>query len=152
MIFESIRLSNPPDFEKKEVEDIWFSILKHLSDAEFISAVNILARTSEFFPKPANILKAVPTNQLSGSQAWEKVQKEMDRCCGAPEVIPKFSDPIISAVVNSMGGINFIWEQTYDYSPIKRKFIQRYEMKVSENRLLPGSDVKELEGKECLIK
>jgi hypothetical protein len=151
IIFKRLGIANIPNLEEeipdtngKTTEDVWMDAISHISVKDFKAAMDKLALTCTFFPKPAEIIAAIPTNQLSGAQAWEIVQKQMGRCCGAPGVIPEYPNPIIESVVDLMGGLNAIWEDQWG----RKNFIERYNEKISENRLLPGSEKKKLEGKD----
>lgn len=145
LVFESIKLANPPDFAKQEVEDIWYALLKPLPEKDFMVAVDILARTSKFWPTPSEIIDTIPIKTLSASNAWDRVQKQINRCCGAPGILPEFSTAVIIDVVNSMGGLNAIWpKDDIDQICKRREFIKRYNKIVISGRMsLPGGEVKQ---------
>jgi hypothetical protein len=149
LIFETIKLQNPPNLEDRTTEDVWFMLLKHLSDEAFMRAVKILAGTSTFFPKPADIIEAaIPKNILQANNAWEEVQIEIDRCCGLPDILPEFSSSIIFRVITSMGGLHSIWIDSRDQYTVQKEFKRKYNEIILSDKMINGGDFKELEASE----
>jgi hypothetical protein len=130
LIFETIKLQNPPNLEDRTTEDVWFMLLKHLSDEAFMRAVKILAGTSTFFPKPADIIEAaIPKNILQANNAWEEVQIEIDR-------------------ITSMGGLHSIWIDSRDQYTVQKEFKRKYNEIILSDKMINGGDFKELEASE----
>lgn len=147
---EVLRLPNPPDMSLKMNKDIWMEALRGLSDKDFSRAINTLIQTSTFFPTPAKIIKAaIPTNILSAEDEWDNVTREIDRCCGAPGIMPKLSNPITCRVIESMGGLNAIWLDHREQSYIRNEFITHYNRLASSEmmRLMSGKEIKRVEDK-----
>jgi hypothetical protein len=149
MILEAA-FKNPHNFDDKFVEDIWLDALKGIPDADFFRAVKKCFKTCKFFPTPAEIIEAaIPDDVLSGSEAFEIVEREIDRCCGRPGVVPKIDDVVTCKVVASMGGLRGIWLDSRDRSFVRKEFIQRYNDMVTRERLqVTGGETKLLGDKD----
>lgn len=148
MIFEQAILKNPPDFTDKATEDIWFEKLKHISNNDFIRAIDVLVQTSKYFPTISEIINAsVPAHIASADQEWNDVIVQINRCCGAPGVMPELTSPITCRVIASMGGLNAIWLDHRDRSYLRQEFIRNYKRLVSSERvrLLSGIKTKQVE-------
>lgn len=145
MVFERIKLANPPDFTDQATEDVWFMLLEPLSDEAFMKAVNDLARTSPFFPNPPQILEAANTcNILLASEAWEMVQEDMNNCMGT-DIPPGDMTPAIWKVIKTMGGLRHIWLDERGSSFVRMEFMKIYNQIVSSEKIITGGDLKELE-------
>ena len=104
--FNSTILSMASLFDKELTEDLldlYWSALNDLSDEEFSKAANTVARTCKFFPKPADFREQiVPDVDVKASLAYDTVKKAFIDVGIYKSVT--FADPVITAVINSLGG------------------------------------------------
>ena len=82
---------------------LYWRVLKDLPTSQFKMAVEIVAKTAKFFPKPSEILAAVTPDMASISvMALERVLRTVDSKGTYASVA--FDDPAIHAAIESMGG------------------------------------------------
>lgn len=91
----------------KEVTDtflrLYFGALEDLEIEYIRKTANVLARTCKFFPKPVEFREALQPNlEVQASLAYEKVERAFRRVGIYSSVI--FDDPVIHAVLRSLGG------------------------------------------------
>jgi hypothetical protein len=113
----------------KQAASIWFNILKEYEietiSLAFTSHISN-PDTGQFFPKPADIIKAIGgTNTDASFIAWTKVDQAMKLVGPYRSVV--FDDPIIHAVIDDMGGWIFFGEKDENEWPfIGNDFQKRY--------------------------
>lgn len=123
--------------------ELYFKTLKDLSLDQIRSAINHIANTATFFPKPVDFRNATGGNRdLQALTAWEKTRKAV-RKVGRYESV-QFNDPLIHSVISLMGG----WEdfcscEGYDGEKWQQHdFEKMYKTMVGVNRdhpeYLPG--------------
>lgn len=97
---------------------------KAVSDALNRHCVN--PDNGQFIPKPADIVKMLQgSTQDAALVAWTALDR-MVRTSG-PYSSPTFEDPVISAVVNDMGGwVDFNTKTEDEWPFIRNEFVNRY--------------------------
>lgn len=150
---EAANLGNAPDFSDPSKEKVLFALLEEkLSDEDFLRAITRISQTCEFWPTVKKIFEyALPEGVLPASQAWDMIEQEMERCCGAPGEFPKEFSPITERVIASMTcsmGIMGIWKDPRDRAVIRKDFMTRYNETVSAERSqLQSQEVKQVDKK-----
>lgn len=91
----------------KENQDVWYSLLKDLTDEQFeIAIMRICREVKEFYPT-TNFVALVRDMVIEKTEdralfAWESVSKAM--AVHGAYVSVKFDDPVIHSVIDLMGG------------------------------------------------
>lgn len=93
-------------FDKKITDtlfDIYWQVLEDLSLEDFKRAVNSLALTAKFFPKPAEFREQIlPDMSAQAAIAYKKLEDAFSSAGVYRTVV--FDDPVIHAVVENLGG------------------------------------------------
>lgn len=113
---------------------IYWKVLKNLSIEDFRNAVNIVASSNKFFPKPAELIAAVaPDSEGMAIVAYDRVMDAMS--IGTYETIC-FDDPAINAAISSMGGwIEFGKKENNEWT--RKDFYKAYQ--VHSKRIKAGN-------------
>lgn len=83
--------------------DLYFNALADFDIATIRKIANNLAKTSKFFPKPADFREQIlPNLDAQASLAWDKLYTAFINAGVYRSVV--FDDPIIHAVLNSLDG------------------------------------------------
>jgi len=83
--------------------EVYWETLKPFTDEQCKKAFGILITSSQFFPKPVDLLEKIHGNQGEKAIiAWEKTYKAI-RQVGSYESV-KFDDPAIHSTIELMGG------------------------------------------------
>lgn len=124
---EKVNLPNTPDFEDTATIDVWYELLKDISDIDFTVAVKSCAKTCKFFPTISEIREKVfKANKMLPDSAWVEVLEQIQKCAGRDSK-PTFSSPTIERVVRSLGGIGTIWKAGIESESYYRTmFIKSY--------------------------
>lgn len=86
-----------------ERAEIYWDIFKDYSKEQLDKALNIIIKTSKFFPKPAEIIELIEGSLESKSTvAWEQVRKAIFEHGAYQSII--FADKVIHKVIDLMGG------------------------------------------------
>jgi hypothetical protein len=97
----------------KSLLNLYYTTLQELSDEDFKSAINTIARTNKYncMPKPAEILENVNGTQKEESlKAWCYVLSAIGNV-GAYRS-PTFEDGAIARVINHLGGWVYLCDKT----------------------------------------
>lgn len=105
---------------------LYWRVLKDLPTSQFKMAVEIVAKTAKFFPKPSEILAAVTPDMASMSvMALERVLRTIDSKGTYSSVA--FDDPAIHAAIESMGGWTEFGHRELD-EWLRKDFAKYYEI------------------------
>jgi len=100
--------------------NLYFDALRDLDFKDVKRAANIVARTCKFFPKPVEFREQIlPNLDAQASLAYDKLHEAYLRFSPYHSVI--FDDPVIHAVVNSLGGWLKLASLTIDEAKWYRK-------------------------------
>lgn len=92
---------------------LYFLTLQDLPISQVIGAFNHLARTSKWFPKPAEIRDAITGDVAAmAAIAYDRFLKALESVGTYQTVI--FDDPVIHAVVQAMGGWVELGQKQFD--------------------------------------
>lgn len=89
--------------------EVYFDTLSDIPIDDLINAGSILARTTKFFPKPSEFRDNIVAN--TDDMAAIAYAKFFKACAYTPDRTLIFEDPIIHAVIDSLGGWN---DELYD--------------------------------------
>ena len=114
---------------------LYWRVLKDLPTQQFKRAVEIVAKTAKFFPKPSELLAAVTPDMASMSvMALERVLRAVDSKGTYSSVA--FDDPAIHATIESMGGWTEFGKRELD-EWFRKDFAKYYE--IHYKRVASGS-------------
>lgn len=111
--------------------DIYWSAVKKYPLEKFLVAARVHTETSKWMPKPSDFVDAMNKSELSISErsnlAWLSVCNAVRSVGGNRGV--RFDDPLIHAVVRSLGGWVSLCrgKQEYFNSTVRNAFIKTYE-------------------------
>jgi len=121
-------------FDKEITPDLlqlYWDILKEYDYEQVEKAVKRVIMTSEFFPRPARIIKAMQENEddleVRAELAYSKFS-EARRTIGAYQTVI-FDDPIIHRIVDQHGGwpeVCMMTKEDEKYTAFKKNFITEY--------------------------
>ncbi len=125
-LLKTAGLVNQDEFSDEKIE-CWLNLLSDLTDKQFEISVNKIARNSRFFPTVGEIRQNAGIGDNDKALiAWMQVLAKLqtDSYYGSPV----FDDPVISHVIDSMGGwMTFSTNMTIDNEHFKeRDFRERY--------------------------
>ncbi len=98
------------------LEDVNKAFIEHLGDTDY----------GQFMPKPADIKRLIEgSSQERAKDAFAKLDYAL-RCCGPYRTV-RFADPIITPVINALGGWAGLSKLTdSEYQFYKKDFVDRY--------------------------
>lgn len=121
---------NSPNFKLEEIKSLWYDSLSDLTDEQFAKAVQQAIKESRFFPMIADLREMAgmgKSNEVA-FLAWISVIKAIEKMGYYQS--PKFKDPVISHVIDAMGGWMTLSTALTDDNLrfIEREFREKYEV------------------------
>jgi len=95
---------------------IFWQVLEPFPDDDCARAFDRIIKTSKFFPKPADFIEFLQSDDERSVLAWAEVNKAV-RSVGNYQSV-KFSDPVIHSCLEAMGG----WHKVCDWQESEIKW------------------------------
>lgn len=110
----------------KPLLNLWWTLCQQLTIEEFTQALEAHLRTSQFMPKPADVLtQSEGTPDTRAHQAWLKVLQAM-RTHGSYASV-RFDDPLIHLAIQACGGwLHLCSTEAQDLHWAQRRFADHY--------------------------
>lgn len=110
--------------------DLWFHAFKDMTKEQFAAAIIAFSRESTEYPTPAAVRRFAGIYGMSNAEraiyCWGKVLKAV-RCYGSYTTV-SFSDPLVNAAINMIGGWCALCETSTDKMDFKgAEFRKAYE-------------------------
>lgn len=116
------------------LQKVYWQALENYSDLECEEAFKKIVSTSKFFPKPVEIIAAIPGREAQDAlplTAWGSVMAGLESG-REPE------DPVTREAIRRVGGWHWLQQQSYDELHwIEKRFIEHYESCRDPTKALP---------------